>query len=123
MNFSFCKNITKVPDLSVIAPNIKKMNFSKCINLVEVHQSVGLLEELEYWNLNGYQNLKILPRNLRLKSFKLFYHYGCESLDQWMERSPWLSSIGYLIHLHELVINFKSMKDVCISNLQNLGIS
>ena len=96
------------------------MDFKKCINLVEVHQSVGLLEELEYWNLYGCRNLKILPRNLRLKSLKLFYLDGCESLDQGTERSEWLSSVGYLIRLHELAISSKNMKDVRISNLQNL---
>ena len=96
------------------------MDFEKCINLVEVHQSIGLLEGLEYWDLSGCQNLKILPRNLRLKSLKLFYLDGCESLDQGTERSEWLSSVGYLIRLHELAISSKNMKDVRISNLQNL---
>ena len=120
MAFSFCKNITKIPDLSVIVPNIKEMDFSKCINLVEVHQSVGLLEKLECWNLNYCHKLKILPRNLLLKSLKLFYLFGCESLDQRTERSDLLSSIGFPIRLHELLISFKNMKDVRISNLQNL---
>ena len=122
MDFTSCKNITKIPDLSVIAPNIKEMIFFKCINLVEVHQSVGLLEELEYWDLSDCQNLKILPRKLRLKSLKLFYLCGCKSLDQGTETSEWLSSIGYLIRLHELEISSKNMKDVRISNLQNLRV-
>ena len=98
------------------------MDFKKCINLVEVHQSVGLLEELECWNLNGCQNLKILPRNPRLKSLKLFYLHGCERLDQGTERSEWLSSIEYLIRLQKLEISSKNMKDVRISNLQNLRV-
>ncbi|KAK7841557.1 disease resistance protein tao1 [Quercus suber] len=121
MNFSFCKNITKVPDLSVIAPNIKKLELHGCINLVEVHQSNGLLEELEFWDLRVCQNIRIFPRNLWLKSLKTFYFDWCGSLLQRTERLALLSSIGYLISLHSLVISLKNVKDSSnISNLQNL---
>ena len=110
MNFNFCKNITKVPDLSVIAPNIKKLELYNCINLVEIHQSVGLLEKLEYWDLNYCQNLKT------------FYLFGQESLEQGTERLALLSSIGYLTTLRELIISLKNVKDVpsSFSHLQNL---
>ena len=107
MDLSYCENITKVPDLSLIAPNIKELDIYACINLVEVHQSVGLLEVLKYWNLRGCQNLRIIPRNLKLKSLKKIYFFDCESLEQGMEAL--FSSIGYLIGLHKLSISLKNV--------------
>ena len=121
MDFTNCKNITKIPDLSVISPNIKEVELLGCINLVEVHQSNGLLENLELWDLRGGQNIRIFPRNLRLKSLETFYFDWCGSLLQRTERLALLSSIGYLISLHTLRISLKNVKDSSnISNLQNL---
>ena len=122
MDLSYCKNITKVPDLSLIAPNIKELKLFACINLVEIHQSVGLLEELNVWVLTGCQNLRIIPRNLKLKSLKDFYYVGCESLEQGTEAL--FSSIEYLIALRELSISLKNVKEVpsSFSNLKNLSI-
>ena len=106
MDLAYCKNITKVPDLSLMTPNIKKLDLRACINLVEVHQSVGLLEKLKFWNLTGCQSLIIIPRNLKLKSLKYFYFWGCESIEQGTEALFLL--IGYLIGLHKLSINLKT---------------
>ncbi|KAL4634369.1 hypothetical protein ACB092_04G194600 [Castanea dentata] len=122
MNLSYCENLTKVPDLSLIAPNIKELDFEGCTNLVEVHQSVGLLEELNFWDLSGCQNLRIIPRNLKLKSLKTIYFEGCKSLEQGMEAL--FSSIGYLVALQTLYISLKNVKEVpsSISNLKNLSL-
>ncbi|KAL0005642.1 hypothetical protein SO802_013203 [Lithocarpus litseifolius] len=128
MDFTRCKNVTKLPDLSVIAPNIKKLELEDCKNLIEIHQSVGLLEELEYWDLEGCENLKIIPRILNLKSLQWFFLQGCESLwkfpdiGQSTERLALPSSIGNLTSLQSLIIHSKNLNDLpsCFSTLPNL---
>ena len=135
MNF---KNITKLFDLSVISPNIE-VKLYKCINLVEVHQSIGLLEQLELWDLDRCQNIRIFPRNLheelefwdlgrcqnirsfprnlQLKSLKTFYFYWCEDS----------SNIFNLQNLRRLILydceNFPKARDTsgCFPKLEYLG--
>ena len=130
MDFTGCKNITKLPDLSVIAPNIKRLELKVCENLVEIHQSVGLLEALECWSFFGCGNLKIIPRILKLKSLRNLFLEGCESLwkfsdiGQNTERLALPSSIGNLTSLQSLTIGSKYLNDLpsCFFTLPNLNL-
>lgn len=117
INFSHCKSIQKIPEFW--APNLKTLNISYCINLVEVHESVGLLDKLKTWNLNGCHELQTLPRRLNLKSLEHFDLCNCIGLEKFPDIHQEMkclkkillagcgikelpSSIGYLIQLQVL---------------------
>ena len=132
MDFTDCNNITKLPDLSVIAPNIKWLELKRGENLVEIHQSVGLLEVLKYWGLYRCRSLKIIPRNLKLKSLERLYLPGCESLwkfpdiGQNTERLALPSSLPNLIFLYMFEFeNFPKNLDIpdCFPKLKFLFVT
>uniref|UniRef100_A0A7N2M9I7 NB-ARC domain-containing protein n=1 Tax=Quercus lobata TaxID=97700 RepID=A0A7N2M9I7_QUELO len=53
-----------------------------------VHESVGFLDKLRIWELQGCGKLKILPNNLRLKSLKEFRLIDCLRLDKFPNIDP-----------------------------------
>ncbi|KAF5469615.1 hypothetical protein F2P56_013674 [Juglans regia] len=132
MNFNGCEFITKLSDISS-CPNLMKIDLRFCKNLVEVHDSIGFLDELVNLKLSGCFSLKSFPRRLQLRSLELLDLGDCSSLQNFPEiecemkhlRSVDLdgtaieelpSSIGYLTGLECLEL------DRCV-NLKRLPSS
>ncbi|KAB1211902.1 Protein SUPPRESSOR OF npr1-1, CONSTITUTIVE 1 [Morella rubra] len=84
MYFFECKNIERIPDLSS-SSNLTKLILSKCPNLVEVHQSVGLLDKLITLRCLDCFKLRSFPNSLKLISLADLSLDGCESLQNFPE--------------------------------------
>ncbi|XP_034203537.1 disease resistance-like protein DSC1, partial [Prunus dulcis] len=95
LNLRGCQFLAKIPDLSGI-PNIKRLNLSKCIRLVEVDGSVGFLDKLVHLDFGGCFNLTRFGTRLRLKSLKILDLSDCKSLESFPEIEVEMESLWTL---------------------------
>ncbi|XP_075654350.1 TMV resistance protein N-like [Castanea sativa] len=79
-----CQSIKRVPDLC--APNLETLYISNCENLIKIHDSIGLLDKLECWNLSHCMKLQTLPRTLKLN--KRFDLWSCPRLERFHDVHP-----------------------------------
>lgn len=96
MDFSSCQEIEMLPDLSMATPNLKCLLSRQCKNLVEVHESVGCLDKLIAWDLEGCTKLKSLPRLLKMNSLLYLCLFNCSSLENFPEISQEMGSLVFL---------------------------
>ncbi|XP_050131188.1 disease resistance protein RPV1-like isoform X17 [Malus sylvestris] len=84
MNLSGCEFLEKIPDLCG-SPNIRELYLSDCTSLVEVDDSVGFLDKLEFLSLSGCSKLTRFATRLGLRSLRELYLNGCRRLESFPE--------------------------------------
>uniref|UniRef100_A0A7N2LFD4 Uncharacterized protein n=1 Tax=Quercus lobata TaxID=97700 RepID=A0A7N2LFD4_QUELO len=86
INLKSCEFIKKLPELCT--PNLEILDLFGCVNLVEIHKSVGFLDKLKTWSLSYCKRFKILPSNLMLKSLNSFDLVRCSRLEKFPNSHP-----------------------------------
>lgn len=82
LNLSHSQGLIGTPNFSQI-PNLERLILKSCINLSEVHESIGVLGRLVLLNLRGCRNLRKLPRRIcLLKRLEELIVSGCSRLDE-----------------------------------------
>ncbi|KAL0007746.1 hypothetical protein SO802_009248 [Lithocarpus litseifolius] len=109
-----CEFITKLPDLC--CPNLEELDLYNCKNLIEVHESIGLLEKLKVRNLTDCSQLQILPSTLMLKSLKYLYLFGCSRLEKFPDIHPEMNC------LRELDLRWSGIRELPSSLLYLTGL-
>nr|AFP55562.1 TIR-NBS-LRR [Rosa rugosa] len=79
IDLSYSINLTRTPDFTGI-PNLEKLVLEGCTNLVEVHQSTGLLQKLRILNLRNCKSIKSLPSEVHMEFLETFDVSGCSKL-------------------------------------------
>ena len=99
------------------------MDLSYCQNLVEVHESVGFLDKLQKWDLQGCGKLQTLPNNLRLKSLVEFVLRDCLRLEKFPNIHPEMKCLWNLnlrgSGIRELPSSIKYLTGLCGLNLED----
>ena len=91
-----CQSITRLPDLC--APNLESLYICCCENLIEIHDSIRLLDKLECLVLSGCMKLQILPSTLKVN--KRFVLRECPRVEKFPNVHP----------------EMKCLKDFSVSN-------
>ncbi|KAL3351329.1 hypothetical protein AABB24_019758 [Solanum stoloniferum] len=131
--------LTKTPNFGDMS-NLESLNLMGCVNLEEVHPSLGHCRMLTYLCLYGCHKLKKLPKFVCMESLENLNLHECTSLEEFPEicgdmrrlsilnlGSPWIRSLPpSLSGLRELQLNdcevLESIPDT-IRNLRYLSIS
>ncbi|KAL9324274.1 hypothetical protein ACSQ67_009131 [Phaseolus vulgaris] len=74
-----CKNIRRIPDMSGF-PNLTELRVAECTNLIEIHDSVGSLLNLQKFCAEGCTKLTIGPSRINLISLEHLCLRDCCSL-------------------------------------------
>ncbi|GKV48343.1 hypothetical protein SLEP1_g55165 [Rubroshorea leprosula] len=116
LDLSHSHDLIGTSDISGLL-NIEKLIFKGCINLIEVHQSIGNLSKLIYLDLVNCQNLVHLPTDIcKLRLLENLNLYLCSKLEELPE------DFGNMESLKELNIGCTAIKHLpmSIGHLKNL---
>lgn len=112
MDLRDCESLIETPDFSFI-PNLERLNLGGCSNLVEVHQSVGYLDKLEFLSFEFCFNLKSLPKKFKLRSLRTLLLTGCTKLEAFPD------IVGEMKWLEKVCLHGTAIK-VLPSSIENL---
>ncbi|XP_059307760.1 TMV resistance protein N-like [Lycium ferocissimum] len=83
LDLSDCERLKELPDI-IGMPNLETLNLSNCMNLEEVHHSLGFLKKLLRLELTNCKRLKRFPA-LCIDSLEYLDLKGCSSLENFPE--------------------------------------
>ncbi|CAL5417676.1 unnamed protein product [Camellia sinensis] len=121
LNLNNSKCLTKSPIFCALSM-LEELQLERCTSLMELHESIGLLDKLVYLNLKDCMNLRFLPGSIcKLKSVERLNLTGCTKLEEFPEH------LGHMESLTELLADGTIIKQLPFSigllkNLRRLSL-
>ncbi|WJX44724.1 hypothetical protein P8452_31670 [Trifolium repens] len=81
LNLRFCENLIEIPNFEEF-PNLEQLNLYRCVKLVKLDPSIGVLRKLFYLDLKDCFSLKGIPTNtiFGMRSLKYINMSGCSKV-------------------------------------------
>ncbi|KAK1436881.1 hypothetical protein QVD17_02665 [Tagetes erecta] len=112
LHLSYMSKLLRTPDFNRL-PHLQKLTLSNCIELEEIHPSLGNHTSLEYLNVSYCDNLKRLPRVSQMKNIKTLKIMDCR-----LKEGQIPSGIDDLSNLQELILAGNSFSRLDFSLVQ-----
>ncbi|XP_019053234.1 PREDICTED: TMV resistance protein N-like isoform X2 [Nelumbo nucifera] len=130
LNLSHSHDLIRTPNFSGI-PNLERLILEDCLNLVEVHDSIGALDRLIYLNLKDCSKLRSLPSSIcKLRSLENLILSGCSRSVQSPPKSwhsfffwPWGSLSKHSNSTKLLPASLSGLCSLKTLNLRNCNLS
>jgi hypothetical protein len=124
LKFDNCEYLTKISNLSSL-PNLENFSFENCKNLITIHNSIGLLNKLEFLNASGCIKLKGFPP-LKLTSLKDLNLSRCKCLRSFPEilgKIETMNSIDiWETSIEEFPISFQNLTGLTKISIEGRGM-
>ncbi|XP_057446600.1 TMV resistance protein N-like isoform X2 [Lotus japonicus] len=127
LNFDGTECLTQIPDVSGL-PNLEKLSFECCENLVTIHDSVGFLDKLKLLSAFGCTKLRSFPP-IKLSSLEELELSSCSSLESFPEILGKMENITRLELKHtsikELPFSFRNLtrlRDIALLDCGNVQL-
>uniref|UniRef100_A0A7N2MG28 ADP-ribosyl cyclase/cyclic ADP-ribose hydrolase n=2 Tax=Quercus lobata TaxID=97700 RepID=A0A7N2MG28_QUELO len=75
-------------------PVLEELELKDCINLLDLHPSIGVHKQLTLLNLKGCKNLKSLPRKLEMESLEILILSECSKVKSILEFRENMKSVS-----------------------------
>ncbi|VVA33357.1 PREDICTED: TMV resistance [Prunus dulcis] len=84
INVSYSRELSSTPDFSG-TPNLQRLDFEGCLNLVEIDPSIALLRRLIFLSFKECTSLESLPSPIAMESLEVFILSGCSNIKKFPE--------------------------------------
>lgn len=128
IDLSYSEDLIETPIVSG-APSLERLLLIGCINLVEVHPSVGQHKRLVLLLLKDCKNLQIMPRKLELDSLEELILSGCSKIEKLPEFGENMKSLSLLnvencinlLSLPDSICNLRSLRKLYVSGCSRIS--